>query len=593
MGDVSSPVNFPIVDTYSNAADYNQARSGSPSFPTSSAFFNINNGMAISAPSEHSTISRPDTDNISGNTPMSPRAGALLPSDLLGDEEQSLVPDSTAHFPSLGPSAASFDNFLPGSPSRSSGSRPTSAFASPRESMNNLREHDRPSTNMSKAPFTQSPSDNVQSASRRLSGLFGFHRQRGKTMIDGPLLGTLKPGQSQSFPLNQEQGLDPIGTRRRRLSYSGNWANPVTTLFPRNSTGSTSADSSSDHMVSSRRAMFPFFTSGKDKPRERSDLATGYNQFSPRHDPIDPTILGAVRRDSLSPRPSSTYSFENHLPRPTSDNQPFGWPAPEKAGQRGSPLGFDWSSPVAWSRSQSRRPSLQFGSSNHLPLGMQQSEMDFLDNPYEVQRPIQAPIGTRPPSSHRPVTPKLNPTAPSFKTLFGKKPEKDKKDTDPTKPSELDQNLEDLSPPGSRWSNTSRSIRTSAAESYESLDRMPSSTPSDSANPKESFIQKIARKGSSNKFNIPWKERGGLFSKKADNSSNQGDFDDDAAAASEAQLGKSVDSVASSTPSADKSGKSSLGFSFMRKAKKAEKSTSESSEKASETGDEESNNEGN
>jgi hypothetical protein len=97
---------------------------------------------------------------------------------------------------------------------------------------------------------------------------------------------------------------------------------------------------------------------------------------------------------------------------------------------------------------------------------------------------------------------------------------------------------------------------------------------------KESFIRKITRKGSSSKFSS-WKDRSGLFSKKGD--SSQGDIDEDTA--SEAQLGRSVDSTISSAPSADRSARSSLGF-FSRKSRRSDKA-SETSERADETGDEE------
>ncbi|PGH28153.1 hypothetical protein AJ80_00043 [Polytolypa hystricis UAMH7299] len=585
VSNVSSPVSFPMIDpSFANQGSYNQVGSSSPTFPSSSAFFNINNGMTFADPSDQSVSGRTETD-LSGNPPMSPRADALLPSDLLGDEEQPTNNQQpTMQFSNLGAAATPFDSLLAGSPSPvSSESRSASIFASPRESLTNLNEADRQSLQMPTVPLTEGPSDGVQSASRRLSGLFGFHRQRGKTMNDGPMLGTLKSGQSQSFPRNLDDGLDPIGTRRRRLSYTGNWPNSMANLFPRSNTTGVTADSSSDRLPAGRRAMFPnFFTSSKlDKSRDRLDLGSGYDQFSPRHDPIDPSILGTVRRDSLSPRPSSTYSFDNLFPRPTSETQPFGWPAPDKT--RGSHLGFEWPSPAAWSRSQSRRPSFQYGSSTHLPPGLPPADVGFLDAPYEPPRPVQAPIGTRPSSSHRPVTPKLNPTAPSFKTLFAKKPDKSKnKEGDASKPKDSDAQTDDSSPPASRRSRDSRSIRTSAAESYESLERMSSGTPSENVLPKESFIQKITRKGSSSKFNLSWKDRSSLFSKKGD-SSNQVDIDEDSAA--DSPLGKSFDSVISSTPSADKSTKSSLGFSFMRKSKKADKSASES-ERASETGDE-------
>ncbi|KAL1953338.1 hypothetical protein VTO42DRAFT_2992 [Malbranchea cinnamomea] len=589
--DMSSPAAFPLVDTaFINSNNYSQVGNGSPTFPPGSAFFNINNGMTIHDLNDPSDFMRTD----SGNPPMSPRADALLPSDLLGDgdeEPSSTSPPSSNQLPNLDPSAAPFENLLPGSRSpESSNSRSPSIFASPHGSQKNTPEDEGKASQEQKS-VTEGPSEATQSTSRRLSGLFGFNRQRGKTVADGPpLLGSLKSGQSQSFPRNLDQDFDPIGTRRRRLSYTSGWANPMNSLFPRSSNTNVTSDSSSDRIPASRKLMFPsFFSTSRSGSAgagglENSSLgqsigAAGYNQFSPRHDPIDPSILGTVPRGSLSPRPSSTYSFDNHLPKPSGDTQPFGWPTSDKIAHRSSPLGVDWSSPTTWSRSQSRRPSFQHGSSHHLPLGLPVGDVDFFDRPYEFQRPVQAPIGTRPPSSHRPSTPKLNPAAPSFKTLFGKKQEKSKnKENESSKSRDSENNGDDVSPAASRRSKDSRSMH---ASTDDSLERITSNTPSESVSTKESFIQKITRKGSSSKFNMPWKDRSGLFSKKSD-SVSQGDVDGDGT--SEMQLGKSIDSTVSSTFSADKSSKSSLSFSFMRKSKK-DRAASECSEKASETGD--------
>ena len=515
---------------------------------------------------------------------MSPRADSLLPSDLLGDEESPELPHPVvrSRFSNLEPNTQ-LENFPHGPPSPvSSGSRPGSLFASPHE--NQTQQDDSQQAHLAVA------GEAPKSASRRLSGLFGLHRPRGKTLADEPpLLGTLKPGQSQSYPRNVDE-MDPIGSRRRRLSHTGNWANPIS-LLPKSSTNSVTADSSSDQPPSRRAAFSNIFSSnrfgfgggsGPGKPNESSDSNTGYNQFSPTHDPIDPSsILGTVRRGSLSPRPSSTFSFENQLPHPSTDNRHFGWPSADK-GHR-SPLGFDWASPSTWSRGLSRRPSSsQYGSSGHLPLSLT-GEPDFLQDSFERQnRPLQAPIGTRPSSSHRPATPKLNPAAPSF-TVFGKRSDKDKeKETGKDRDLDglLDLHMDEGSPSESRLSRDSQSLSIFTGDSYESLERLPSNNSLDNSSAKESFIRKLTRKGSSSKFSS-WKDRSGLFSKKGD--SSQGDIDEDRN--SEAQLGKSVDSTISSAPSADRSTRS-LSF-FSRKSKKSDKAASETSERISETGDEE------
>ncbi|KAJ5819306.1 hypothetical protein N7474_004897 [Penicillium riverlandense] len=564
---VSSPVNFASVEP-SFSINYNPPSTSSPTFAPNSAFFNIHNGMALPNldPPE---IMRSDMETTFNNPQMSPRADALLPSDLLGDEESPEFPRPVIR-PRFDSNPPPLDGFGHGPVSPvSSESRPGSIFASP---LGTSARQDSEPGQLSEPP---------KSASRRLSGLFGFHRPRGKTLADeSPMLGTLKPGQSQSFPRNIDE-MDPIGSRRRRLSYTGNWASPMS-LFPRSNTAEATADSSSDHPPSRRAAFSSIFSTSKfgfgNAGRANTD---GYDQFSPRHDPIDPSsLLGGVRRGSLSPRPSSTFSFDNQnqLPHPSTDNRHFGWPSTEKAGHRTSPLGLDWASPSTWSRAPSRRPSISYGSSGHLPLGLT-GDSDFVEDSFDRPlRPLQAPIGTRPSSSHRPLTPnpKLNPAAPTFRTVFtGKKSDKDKdKETDAS----LD--LEDGSPSESRISRDSRSLSHFTGDSYESLERLPSGTSVDNAS-KESFIRKITRKGSSGKFSS-WKDRSGFFSKKGE-SSQQGDIDEDGA--SEAQLGKSVDSTVSSVPSADKSTRSSLGF-FSRKSRKSDKA-SETSELASETGDEE------
>lgn len=209
---------------------------------------------------------------------------------------------------------------------------------------------------------------------------------------------------------------------------------------------------------------------------------------------------------------------------------------------------------------------------------MSPGEPDFLQAPHDKLRPLQAPIGTRPSSSHRPVTPKLNPAAPTFKTFF-KKAEKDKVTAKDSQ--EFEFYTGDLSPPPSRESRDSRAL-SGAAESLDSLDLVPSSSPSDNVSTKESFIQKITRKSSSSKFNLSWKDRGGIFSKKNDSIQSEIDLEGNH---DEAQLGKSVDSTVSSTLSADRSTTRSGRHFFSRKPKK-DTASNEAGEKASETGDE-------
>jgi hypothetical protein len=421
-------------------------------------------------------------------------------------------------------------------------------------------------------------------------------------MVDEPpTLGSLKTGESQSFPRNYSDGLDPLA-RRRRLSYGGNWAAPVTNLFPRNGPLGSDKESGLARMSSSRRGFPSIFSSAKLNPSnlpvlgKQSGSSSGYDQFTPRNESTDFAASANIRGDSSSSRPSSVYSFER-LPRPSTDGQPFGWGAPERSNIRGSPLGPDWSASQTWSRTHSRRPSISYGSTGNLAI-QSPPEEHIYEECQGLSRPLQAPIGTRPVSSQLPVMPKLNPAAPSFTTLFARNKDKAKdkaksKDIETLKQGDHDLQHEETSPPDSRKSKDSRSFATagSLAESRESLDRTASATPPDTTPSKETFIQKMTRKSSSNKFNS-WKEKGGLFSRKGE-PSTPGEIDEDGS--SDALLGRSLEST-STTPSGEKekekAGRTSLSWSFMRKPKRGEKSdlaaseVSESSEKASETGDE-------
>lgn len=547
---------------------------------------------------------------------MSPTANSLLPSNLL-DNDEIMSPElgdlasdmhfrggiSNGLFAGVGaPGLPNLDNPGRGPHSPvSSSSRSPSLFSSPRESLNNIHtfqpgsdgrlDSDRRSLNSSGASFGaigSGPTDNTLLSSARLSNLFGFNRQRGKTLAnEPPTLGSLKPGQSQSFPRNLDQGdLDPIGTRPRRGSHSGRWVGPMSNLLNRGSGVSDDIGggpaSALARTVASRRR--------------------GFNLFSSKYDPLDPSKLGV---DPASRR-SSTYSFENSLPRPSTDSQPFGWPVTETFGHghRSSPLGTDWSVPATWSRSQSRRQSVHYGSTSNLSLGTTPLDPDTFQNGSSNQVSPPAPIGTRPQSSQRPPTPKLNPAAPSFKTLFSrsdakkaekaasKAAEKEKgknKESEKSRDMDKSSSQEEASPPDERLSRDSRSIATasSVGDSHDALDRSISGTPSDAVTPsagKETLMQKITRKSSSSKFNIPWnKDKGGLFSRRAGEPATPGEIEEDGP--SGADLGKSYDSTASTSQS-ERANRSSISWStLLKKSRKTDKAASEASERASETGE--------
>jgi hypothetical protein len=569
------------------------------------ALFNPQNLMTIR--SDSPAMAEDELDTPDG-VPMSPRADSLLPADLLGDEsaddmleEEITMPtkpiatnSSTIPFPPLRTSSLLEGITIPGSPSPVSSS--SRSFSSPRESFTGMRyDPERRSLQSGHASIDLSSSvDSNQAGSRKLmSNIFSFNRQRGKTMADGPPpLGTLKLVQSNSFPRNFGDDFDPASQRRRRLSYGGNWAIPGN-LIPRASLGNSGKEAGTSRLSSGRRA-FPGFFSGIGKLS-----ATTFDPFAAPTDSFDADI----RVESSSPRPSSTYSFDK-MPRPSLESQFRAW-APERSALRGSPLAPDWASFHSFSGDPSRRPSIHIGSTSNLSTRAPPGDEDFLQAGRESQRPLQAPIGTRPASAQRPATPKLNPAAPSFTTLFSKRAEKNK---EKAKSKELDrskalENVDDASPPDSRKSKETPSIAAtgSTLESRDSLERSTSAqsagAPLETTPAKPTFISKITRKASSNKFGS-WKDKGGLFSRKEPSTSNA-ELEEDTVSAIE-QLGKSLEST-STTPSGEekKVSRTSLTWSFRRKSKKgglkedlAASEVSENSEMASEVGTEDGDDDG-
>ncbi|KAI5293442.1 hypothetical protein KEM55_007096 [Ascosphaera atra] len=254
----------------------------------------------------------------------------------------------------------------------------------------------------------------------------------------------------------------------------------------------------------------------------------------------------------------------------------FGWPSLEKPANRVSPLGANWSSPVAWSRSQSRRPSVHLSSANHLPLLPDAETDDIMQPPSQT---VQAPIGTRPPSSRHngnaPSTPKLNPAAPSFKTIFSKRLEKVRSKDSSESLRDHDESATDdyKLPPSRRGSHSARSIQASIAESNESLGPTKSLTPSETSN-RESFIQRLSRRSSSSRFSLSWKDRGSLFSRKESSTSSerlpQSELDEESASDA---IRKNSESAASVSKGGDGTRRGSSFF--RRKSRKAEKATNE------------------
>ncbi|KAK3330114.1 hypothetical protein B0H66DRAFT_46119 [Apodospora peruviana] len=510
------------------------------------------------------------------SAPLSPSATALLPSNILDDMDD----DEPSPNDRLGP-----DPFLPplqsGSPrndpqSPASSGRSMSILGSPRGSSQNLPfppyVGDAADMRSLNATATLPSPTATEPPLNKLGSLFGLQRTRTAKVMesDGPPLGSLKQGQSQSFPRQTD---DPDGlTNKRRISLSGSW-----NVFARNSAG---PDILEGHAASSRmfsaKSLNPFSSANR----------TGGGVFT--------------ERGPSSPRPASIAS--NEFPRPSTDSGSIWGPPgpPDKASRLWSP-GDAWSS-----RNPSRRPSLH-GSPSALKTTLASADDEILDEETMPSASQVGVIGSRP-SKQQPKQ-HLNPNAPAFiGSLFktsksdkdgGKdkvKPKDKEKSKDkakdkskhkatstPDAPPQAALSVDIESPSDPRQSRDGFSVhtQTSLSESRDSLslDMSFSNTPSEpamstSSTKDENVVRKLFRKSSSGKFSLPGRLGGkdsSLFKKGPSSTasggnqsdragggassmerSSIGDFEDigadvdGAAAAGSSFLGRSYESVTSS-----------------------------------------------
>ncbi|KAG6177135.1 hypothetical protein E4U27_004528 [Claviceps purpurea] len=505
-------------------------------------------GLFMDMPPNADGISHFEADFKAVAGSLSPTAQTLLPSNIFDDTEDSGSPKL--------PEPVTADEDGPRSPVSPAPSY--QAFSSPHNSNHNLSfahyadANERMSLNLNGSPIAPPTS------SHRLTSLLSnFHRNNraSKTSEEsGPPIGTLKPGQSQSFPRGPDE-TEVLGGRRR--------------YWPWNSKASTSQDDSigSSHPLASERA--------------------SANPFKSRISAISDQDRGQSRPPSI-----------NSMDRPSTDSGSI-WGAP---GDVTTLVNRVWSpNDKRWpSRTGSRRPSLH-GSTTALTTTLASAEDEILDDedlrdPQVLARQVGV-IGSRPPAaasngspidSSKSISQRLDPTARPFKLIFGmrgqdKEKEKEKeKDKDRTKekgkseevvtPSiELPQSQDD-SFSDRRFSRDTYSVHTgtSVSESHESLqlDLTQSNTPSDmnsvsTSNMKESdnVVKKLFRKGSSSKFSLSSRlgKESGLFKKGPGSATNSernvsseqrsslGDADD--LGEDGALFGRSYDSMASSSPS--------------------------------------------
>lgn len=561
------------------------------------SYFNPQNGMTLMLPTEAVTTPGDEGEALNSG-PMSPHADALLPADLLGDMSEDDADDKDAPmptkptrpaagnsrstpFPNIGSPLLRHDGEPGGSHSQSSSSR--QSFSSPRaEAFSSSLDPERKSIHSAK---DKPMGEEEPSSSRKfMYNLFNLSRQRGKTLADDPpMLGSLKPTQSQSFPRNFDE-MPPPGQPKRRLSYGGNWAFPGSIL-------KGEKDSEPSRFASASRRAFPSLMGfGKSADSE----------FTPRSGSFDP----GMNRDSNSPRPSSIYSFDK-MPRPTNDGPLHVWNM-DRSAMRNSPLAPDWGSMHSFSRSHSRRPSIGYNSTTNLSM---MNPDDQIVEPIREARPLQAPIGTRPASSQKKelATPKLNPAAPNFTSLFKKSKGEKVKIRDPN----TDESTTlAASPPDSRKSRDAPSLAPtiSTMESKESLDRVTSGasltgTPTTEGKAeKPTLMSRISRTASTKTYSSmkfgSWKDKSFLGSKGSKEQMPEDPANEDSALAvtpstSTDQLGRSIESrealgltnsitnttdgtgdagSAKGTPKGDKEkdkgGRMSVNWNFMRRGKK-------------------------
>ncbi len=534
---ISSPIEaYPINDSpFPSASVYNNfMNSTSPSFAPG-PYMDLGAETALVPIGDHMrSMTREEISFFTAGAPLSPSATSLIPSQLLVDDDppspRAGSPGSfgPALHPTLGPPA--YED-APQSPDSSS--RSPSLISSPQNSSHNLvlygvsdRDYATNHRNSLNSPGPDfgavgSPARRSEASMHKgLSQLLNFSRTRGKTMPEeGVILGSLKQGQSQSFPRSTEDP-EALTTRHRRISFSSTWNMP--SFLQRSSTTVSSS--------SQGNAPAPARNVGARKRR-------GFNMFGNSLD--EPNLY--PDRDPSSPRPLSIASSD--FPRPSTDSAPFGW-APTQDGiiNRNSPLTANWSihlpaGPSWGSRNPSRRPSIQqHGSTTNLTTSIATEDDEFLPPAdslagHSSPPPAIGVIGTRPPSSHKPVTPKLNPTAPAFRGFSFNRASRNDKDKSKIKesapfPSDDPLYAPNSSSPSESKKSYTHSLHTqnSIAESLDSLDRASSNTPSEMNNlstsrdkEKEgSTFRQLLRKGSSSKFSMSSfrSKEGGLFSGK-------------------------------------------------------------------------------
>lgn len=586
---------------------------------SSSPFFSVDTNIPLfSQPSNG--MSERDVQALTGGALMSPSANNLLPSDLLGDDLEDMtgrtqIPPNNRDEPvsqveeaaarrlpirlnpglsSRNPShQSSSSEVLPGlgavpgmkllesayavpnSPS-SMRSRSPSLVSSPHGSNTNLHYRNPSDT------YLESDRRSIRSVSStsqvsRSAGRFGSlwsGRQRGRTTSeDGPAFGSLTQHQSRSMPRQLEE--DNVETETRPSE-----PKRLSSLGSRLGFGSSTTTRRNISMSNVGEVAPASSLAGSNKFKSLGILGSKAMPWRSQ------AIVTAAER-SASPRPASTYSLDKALPPPEIGQQFFGWD--NSSGAQVRDTSSLWSAIPNSRRASIHQDVFERPLSDLHDLGDSSHELP----PLRETAP-QAPIGTRPSKDDSDSTPRMSSSTPYFK-MMGRDKRTDKSPGKSRKRGKGSDSVDEQyttsgdghsSPPESQYSR--EYALGSGAESLENLGETPTddglSSQESGLQPgsasKESFMRKMTRKGSSSRFGLPnFKEKGGLFSRKAHNE----DVEDDGST-----LGASVGSL-NSIPSPSLEKRSAFSLASLRKRGKKGPSAPSISEASmtSGTGDEE------
>lgn len=430
---------------------------------------------------------------LTAGAPLSPSAHKLLPSNMFTDDEydEQDEPESRRTDVEQKSPFVPLQTASPGHPQSPDSGRSASLFSSPHGSTQNLPFSSLQNDEAERLPLnsrTDSFSPLPRPGEPTMRGLSSFFaRNTNKKTDEPPPLGSLKHGQSQSFPRHTDEA-DGAGTRRR--TSVSNWH----VFGNRNSVGPDTMDAYVGQQTGGMRGF-----------SARSLLPFGGR-----------ALTGVLNnREQSSSRPASIASTD--LPRPSTDSGSI-WQPPDGPGYPRSRL--IWSPENnSWSGNPSRRPSIH-GSNSALETTLASADDEILQES-DLQNPQVSPsqvgvIGR--PLKQKDLAKSLNPAAPSFMgSIFKPKASRSSGKGRKSKEGEASNDVEDgegiedaVERSESRQSMSVQS-RTSVCDSHDgslplgpSFSNTPSEATGNSINTTspDNVVRKLFSKNSSGKFSL-------------------------------------------------------------------------------------------